>query len=498
MATRSALRRLPCSVVVMVTSVALLVASCGVEAGRRSSVAGTPSGDVVGADPGTTSTTAADTTTTTAPPPDVSIQGTDGSATNETIANAISDLQSWWATEFAKLYGKRYRPVAGGFFAIDSNSSTDGLPCSPSDISDVLDNAYYCTEDDAVVWDQEGLMPDLAKKFGSFTPAVVLSHEWGHAIQARAGFDAPTVILEQQADCFAGAWVRHVRDDNDARFRITIDDLDNALAGFLSLRDSPGSTANDPNAHGSGFDRVKAFQEGFEESATRCKEYREGDPKPFQFGFDPNNPIEEASSGDLPLETTDPNNPGIDQQAFHSLDFYWTMEYPKISGGKDWDPLVYPKPFSPDDPPTCDGKTVRDYRLFVCIPDRYIGYDNVDKIPSTYEKGGDFAVATLFATQYGLDVEEQLGETPSDEVTATLRGDCYAGSWAAAILPPGMADDTKGITLSPGDLDEAVGVLLSSRSDADRKRQGPGFDRVRAFRVGVLKGADACTDVEPS
>jgi len=479
----------------------LLAAACGVEAGpRTSTIAGTPSpsGDVIGADPGPSSTTAPPTTTTTAPPPpDVSVQGSDGSATNETIANAIADLQAWWADEFPKLYGEEYRPVAGGFYAIDSNTSTDGLPCSPNDISDVLDNAYYCTEDDAVVWDQEGLMPELAQKFGSFTPAVVLSHEWGHAIQARANYDAPTVIFEQQADCFAGAWVRHIRDDRDARFRITIDDLDNALAGFLSLRDSPGSTADDPNAHGSGFDRVKAFQEGFEESATRCKEYRDGDPKPFQFGFDPNNPSEEASGGDLPLESTDPNNPGIDQQAFHSLDFYWTQEYPKISGGTEWNPLADPVAFSPNDPPTCDGEPVTDYRLFVCIPDRYVGYDKVDKIPSTYEKGGDFAVATLFATQYGLDVEEQLGETPSDEVTATLRGDCYAGSWAAAILPPGM-DDTEGITLSPGDLDEAVGVLLSSRSDEDRQRQGPGFDRVRAFRVGVLQSAAACSDVEPS
>lgn len=51
--------------------------------------------------------------------------------------------------------------------------------------------------------------------------------------------------------------------------------------------------------------------------------------------------------------------------------------------------------------------------------------------------------------------------------------------------------------LSPGDLDEGVAVLLSFRSDADRKRQGPGFDRV-AYRRGVLKGADACTDIKAS
>ena len=60
-------------------------------------------------------------------------------------------------------------------------------------------------------------MPHLAKTFGTFSVALVLAHEWGHAIQDRAGNDdEQTVYLEQQADCFAGAFLDHVAENGNA------------------------------------------------------------------------------------------------------------------------------------------------------------------------------------------------------------------------------------------------------------------------------------------
>ena len=123
-----------------------------------------------------------------------------------------------------------------------------------------------------------------------------------------------------------------------------------------------------------------------------------------------------------------------------------------------------------------------------------MGFEVGETIPAVYEQGGDFAVATLFATQYGLDAADQLG-TADDEVSATLQGDCFAGAWAAALLPPDPPDEYQ-LVLSPGDLDEGVAVLLSFRSEGDRERQGPGFDRVRAYRAGVLRGAEACPGID--
>ena len=44
-----------------------------------------------------------------------------------------------------------------------------------------------------------------------------------------------------QANYFAGAWAKHAQDDKV--FDVSAGDLDSALAGILSLKDSPGTTS---------------------------------------------------------------------------------------------------------------------------------------------------------------------------------------------------------------------------------------------------------------
>jgi predicted metalloprotease len=54
-----------------------------------------------------------------------------------------------------------------------------------------------------------------------------LAHEWGHAIQGRSNFTARTVTKDLQADCFAGAWAKHAKDDKDDKvFDVTAADQD--------------------------------------------------------------------------------------------------------------------------------------------------------------------------------------------------------------------------------------------------------------------------------
>ncbi|MCU1369136.1 MAG: putative metalloprotease [Ilumatobacteraceae bacterium] len=475
----------------LVLAALLALSACGVEAGQEQAAETRADADIIGSDVADTTTTAPSTTVPPAPT-DVDILGSDGSELNDVIGNTISDLEAFWTEVYPEAYGAAYEPLSGGLFAIDSGTDPSSVPCASSaDISELLDNAYYCPPADAVVWDQERFLPDLADRYGTFTAAVVIAHEWGHAIQERAQFTGASVTTELQADCFAGAWVQHVTDGGSPRFTVTTDDLDQALAGVLSLRDAPGGFADDPSAHGSGFDRVGAFQDGFESGADRCADFTDGDPAPYEFPFSDED--EAGTGGDLHLAgSTD--DPGIIELAFPSLDAFWTDTFPTLSeDGDDWQPLSDPVPFSADDPPTCNNDPIDGYLLFVCIPDRYVGFEAIDTIPAVYEQGGDFAVATLFATQYGLDAVEQLG-TADDEVSATLQGDCFAGAWAAALLPPNPPDRYE-LVLSPGDLDEGVAVLLSFRSEGDRERQGPGFDRVRAYRQGVLNGPEACPKV---
>src|SRR5947209_19273941 len=80
-------------------------------------------------------------------------------------------------------------------------------------------------------------------------------------------------MLEQQADCFAGAWTADVAKGNDAHFKVNLNDLDTSIAGYIALADAPGTSARDPQAHGSGFDRVNAFQDGIDNGAAKCKTY---------------------------------------------------------------------------------------------------------------------------------------------------------------------------------------------------------------------------------
>lgn len=396
---------------------------------------------------------------------------------NRIAAAAIDDLQSYWTTQFPALYGSEYEPVSGGFYAVVPSSGE--LPPCASSPGDIAGNAFYCPSEDVIAWDSEIFLPDLRERFGDFVIPVVMAHEWGHAIQARAQFEGITVTREIQADCFAGAWASYAVDQATV-FDPTPAELDSALAGFLYLRDEPGSDAEDPNAHGSGFDRVGSFQTGFQVGVEACKDYEDGSPQVFALPF---TSAEDASrGGDAPLEQ-------IFEGVPKDLEDYWTALYPELTG-EPWTPLNPVVPFDPDDAPDCGGSSVADYSLFYCVPDDYVGFDAVVAMPQFYAQGGDFAVAALIATQYGLAGLSRLGVDANDQ-DASLQGDCMAGGWTASVLLQNRP--TSGYTLSPGDLDEAIAALLLFRGDGDENRQGSGFVRVEAFRYGVMEGASACT-----
>jgi hypothetical protein len=168
--------------------------------------------------------------------------------------------------------------------------------------------------------------------------------------------------------------------------------------------------------------------------------------------------------------------------------------YPEVTDGQPWTPVKGLEPYSPDSPPTCGGQSAEGYALFYCVDDDYIGWDNVSAMPEVYRKGGDFAVATLLATQYGLAALTRLGDQ-SDEKTSTLRGDCFAGGYTASVIIYNRPD-TSTFHISPGDLDEGIKALLVFRGEGDTERQGAGFVRVRAFREGVMNGAESCLDYQ--
>jgi predicted metalloprotease len=406
----------------------------------------------------------------------VQIHGDRSKPVNKIAIKAIADLEEFWGAEFLKLYGRDFRPVTGGFYAVIPSSGQ--LPPCAESADAIAGNAFYNSKCDDIAWDAQKLLPDLRKRFGDFVIAVVLAHEWGHAVQKRAHFHGATVTAELQADCFAGAWSKHASKGD--MFKPSADDLDNALAGVLSLKDNPGEVPNDPNSnpHGSGFDRVNSYRTGFDKGAKACKGYRDGDPPVLELPF--NDEADEASGGNAPYEDIISGIP-------EDLEDYWSQLYPELVG-KPWSPLQPARPFDPADPPTCGGQPVTDYALFYCEQDDYVGFDAVKAMPQIYDQGGDFAVATLIATQYGLAALIRDGQDGTAKRTS-LRADCLAGGWAASILLQNRPDSK--FKMSPGDLDKAIMAMLGS---GDVTRQGHGSARVDAYRDGVMNGADACVN----
>jgi hypothetical protein len=163
-----------------------------------------------------------------------------------TVRLTVADLQDYWANELPEIYGVEYRRIPAA--RIIPYTSTSKVPrCGPGKVRyrDVQSNAFYCNAGKFVAYDDENLFPRLEENFGDFTIALTLAHEWGHVVQDQAGLSGPTIALEQQADCFAGAWVRHVADGATTRLSLREGNLDAGLAGFLTFRDPPGS---DPSA----------------------------------------------------------------------------------------------------------------------------------------------------------------------------------------------------------------------------------------------------------
>ena len=151
------------------------------------------------------------------------------------------------------------------------------------------------------------MFPLAERYFGEMSITGVLAHEFGHALQRMAKLvstDDPTIVFEQQADCFAGVYMYWVAAGKSPRFTLsTGDGLDHVLAGLITMRD-PVEDRESDNEHGSALDRVSAFQMGFITGASACAaidmkeiEQRRGDlPKTLR-----TDPTGETETGEAPV-----------------------------------------------------------------------------------------------------------------------------------------------------------------------------------------------------
>jgi predicted metalloprotease len=301
------------------------------------------------------------------------------------------------------------------------------------------------------------------------------------------------VVLELQADCFAGAWARDVEEGNSQYFDLTVNDLDKAVAGFLALRDGVGISANHPSAHGTGFDRIGSFADGYELGVDRCAEYPDdaarGDLVVVETPF--SDAADYERGGNLPLSDLVPT-------LLEDLNNFWSTEFD--AQGLKWTPVADLVPIDPDtDEVECGGKTYSGDVLvnasFYCVDDDTIYIDNVHLVPALNEIG-DYAVATEIARQYAYAAQVRMHIDESTLAT-NLDADCLTGAYAQSGFVGDRQDTGQTLYLSPGDLDEAViAFLLNSDASDDVKdgdvSVGTAFQRFGAYRDGFLSGTDAC------
>ncbi len=180
-----------------------------------------------------------------------------------TLESVFASLEEYWSQALPATFGVEftspsryvyYRPEEGP----GPRCGTQQAPAK---------NAFYCPAGDFIAWDESGLVIPYYVQQGDFAAAFVLAHEFGHAMQARLPQrEQLTVLSELQADCFAGAWAGYVAQQG----QLEAGDLDEATFAVLSARDVPGTPFTDPRAHGTGFERTRAFSDGYGDGPGAC------------------------------------------------------------------------------------------------------------------------------------------------------------------------------------------------------------------------------------
>jgi predicted metalloprotease len=415
---------------------------------------------------------------------EVPITGADDSAIDELARNALADLESFWAQQFPEVYGEEFPPLQGGYFSVDpddvdTSAYPDGVSCG-SDPREVEDNAFYCQADgapnsDSITYDRS-FLAELADQFGPFIPDLVMAHEFGHAVQARVGFPPASIVAETQADCFAGAWTAWVAAGEAEHTTIRQVELDELLRGYLQLRDPVGTSLNEEAAHGSYFDRVSAFQEGFADGVGACRD-----------NFTTQRIFTQGKFSDEDLQTGG-NAPGnapydeIYEIIDDTLPEFWDALFTTSLGARFEPPVV--ERFQTDAP----GCAPENLDLVYCADEGAVGIDEADLARDAYEIG-DFAVATAVSIPYALAARDQRGLS-TDDAEAIRSAVCLTGSYGFALF----AGDFAPIGISPGDLDESVIFLLSYGTDPDVLPDVDltGFELVDVFRTGFVVGSEAC------
>ncbi len=154
---------------------------------------------------------------------------------------------------------------------------------------DAAAGPFYCPADRKVYIDLSfyDVLRDRLGAPGEFAQAYVVAHEVGHHIQnlmgtsekldrargrvSEAQYNALSVRLELQADCYAGIWASQVRQ----QFQLEQADIDSALNAASQIGDDTlqrkarGTVVPESFTHGTSAQRVRWFTQGMKSGDLR-------------------------------------------------------------------------------------------------------------------------------------------------------------------------------------------------------------------------------------
>ena len=412
------------------------------------------------------------------------VLGTDDGEIDELARQAVSDIEEYWEGAYSDTFDGEFIPVEA-LISWDANGF-DGQFCDADTYG--LVNAAFCYDDETIGWDRGELLPALRDANGEMGVTMVLAHEYGHAVQRKGGLTkrgTPTLLSEQQADCFAGSYMRWVAEGSSPRFTLsTGEGLNNVLAAVIAFRD-PLLSEGDPEAgvdeHGSAFERLSAFQIGFTDGPSACAsiDMREIGQR----------------RGDLPvlLPGDQTGELAITEESVRSIvDAMGILFEPAKPPELSFD-ASQECPDARLSPPAsyCPATNT----IIVDMDELEVMGAQADGEVAGGLASGDNTAYSVLVSRYMQAIQQEHGGVALDNAVAALRTACLTGVATTKMSKEVTTPDGNTIALTAGDVDEAVSGILKNglvASDVNGESVPSGFSRIDAFRVGVLGDTERC------
>jgi predicted metalloprotease len=204
-----------------------------------------------------------------------------------------------------------------------------------------------------------------------------------------------------------------------------------------------------------------------------------------------------AGGGPLPLHEVVP-------LAMADIEEFWEREFKE-----EWDfgfvPVAAQVGYDSlnarsDELPECVQDVAAEFLVnaFYCHLDDSIAWDEGVLFPYLVESFGYLAAPLVLAHEYGHAIQARLGTWLDSvafraDVVLELQADCYSGAWMGDLIDRGGGE----LKIGPADVDRAFRSVADLRDAPGSQATAPSahgtsFDRMSAFREGVIGGIGSC------